>query len=81
MTSKQPQQIDAYVLMRRVRDRLRHEVCELQGLTQWLEQIVNSLSNTSSMAESIETFVREDISSRSEGEEPDGEGPKRSVSE
>lgn len=81
MTSKQTQQIDAYVLMRRVRDRLRHEVCELQGLTQWLEQIVNSLSNTSSMAESIETFVREDIPSRSEGDEPDGEGPKRSVSE
>jgi len=81
MTSRQPQQIDAYVLMRRVRDRLRHEVCELQGLTQWLEQIVNSLSNTSSMAESIETFVREDIPSRSEGDEPDGEGPKRSVSE
>ena len=71
MTSKQPQQIDAYVLMRRVRDRLRHEVCELQGLTQWLEQIVNSLSNTSSMAESIETFVRE--SSRSDSGETDAE--------
>jgi len=71
VTSKQPQQIDAYVLMRRVRDRLRHEVCELQGLTQWLEQIVNSLSNTSSMAESIETFVRE--SSRSDSGETDAE--------